>query len=305
VYRCLARDVLPSVRITEINKSGSVPELVVDNQLDRHLYLMDGQELIGAKQNRILNTDVLAPPMQKTTIPVSCVEQGRWSYRSAGFTPGRSANSRMRLIKQAHVHAALQQRGRHDADQSAVWSEVAESMSQAQASSDTMALTDVYATRQRELKEMRRSLRLPRKAVGVAVFNGGQWQGLDLFDRHATLKYFWNTLIDSYGLDYLGRHVVVDHCPTEPDKAWSQLRQAVTSDQWEHFPSPGDGEDWRLRDRHFAGSALVWQEQSVIHLQLFPAVAQQPSTSRPASRIRRRYMERPSGDADRSSPRTE
>ena len=45
--------------VTEVSESGSVPTLLLDNTADEALFLLDGEELIGAKQNRILNTTIL------------------------------------------------------------------------------------------------------------------------------------------------------------------------------------------------------------------------------------------------------
>ena len=47
------------VRITEVDDEGSVPELRVANLGDLPLLLLDGEQLVGAKQNRILNMTVL------------------------------------------------------------------------------------------------------------------------------------------------------------------------------------------------------------------------------------------------------
>jgi len=47
------------LKITEIDKGGSVPELKVTNTAAEYVLLLDGEELIGAKQNRVLNTTVL------------------------------------------------------------------------------------------------------------------------------------------------------------------------------------------------------------------------------------------------------
>ena len=49
----------PRARVTEVSEAGSVPFIQVANRADRPLLLLDGEELIGAKQNRILNTTVL------------------------------------------------------------------------------------------------------------------------------------------------------------------------------------------------------------------------------------------------------
>ena len=47
---------------------------------------MDGEELLGAKQNRIVNLTILVAANSELTIPVSCVEAGRWRARSRAFT---------------------------------------------------------------------------------------------------------------------------------------------------------------------------------------------------------------------------
>jgi hypothetical protein len=60
-------------RVTDVSEAGSVPFLTVANRADRPLLLLDGEELIGAMQNRILNTTVLMDAHTEVTIPVSCV----------------------------------------------------------------------------------------------------------------------------------------------------------------------------------------------------------------------------------------
>ncbi|HME96267.1 MAG TPA: DUF6569 family protein [Methylomirabilota bacterium] len=75
-------------RVTEVSEAGTVAFLKVANDADQPLLLLDGEELIGAKQNRILNTTVLVAAHTEVTIPVSCVEQGRWGYRDRRFRPG-------------------------------------------------------------------------------------------------------------------------------------------------------------------------------------------------------------------------
>jgi len=43
-----------------------VPELLVINQGERAVLLVDGEELVGAKQNRVLNTSVLVRGKSET-----------------------------------------------------------------------------------------------------------------------------------------------------------------------------------------------------------------------------------------------
>ena len=83
-----------SAVITEISEGGSVPNLLFRNKGEQAVFLLDGEELVGAKQNRILNITILAPGKKDTIIPVSCVEAGRWSHNSPDFRPRRAHSSR-------------------------------------------------------------------------------------------------------------------------------------------------------------------------------------------------------------------
>jgi len=296
-YRLLDKETLPSVRVTEISSSGSVPELKVENLLDSYVYLMDGQELVGAKQNRILNTDVLVPAKATIHIPVSCVEQGRWSYKSQLFSPGKTASHRTRSAKAERVRMSMKRTGRHDADQGAVWNEVAASLDHVCASSDTSALADAYRHKDKELRRFRDSLKMPEEAVGLAVFHGNDFRGLDLFDRHSTLVYFWESLVDSYALDWLGAQVQSPEAGTAAMDEVTSVMQEAASGTWEQFRAPGEGEDLRLDHPKYAGSALTWQGRTVIHLQLFPkGPMPQPEQDRQARERRLPRIQRTYGD---------
>src|SRR5262249_41689024 len=109
---------LGSAEVTEVNQAGSVPTLTVRNDSDSVIFLLDGEELIGAKQNRILNTTVLVPAHQSLQIPVSCVEVGRWGYRTRSFqASARGLYASVRRNKTVQVHDALHQMKTRTANQ--------------------------------------------------------------------------------------------------------------------------------------------------------------------------------------------
>jgi len=69
--------------ITEISEQGSVPELRVTNKGAKAVFILDGEELVGSKQNRVVNLSILVPATSKLTIPVS-------SYVGPTFRPGEA-----------------------------------------------------------------------------------------------------------------------------------------------------------------------------------------------------------------------
>src|SRR4051794_2462573 len=58
-------------RVTETSAAGSVPELRVVNDGAVPILIVDGEELVGAKQNRIVNLTILVAAHTSLTIPVS------------------------------------------------------------------------------------------------------------------------------------------------------------------------------------------------------------------------------------------
>ena len=83
--------------VAEVSEGGAVPELKVINKADVAVLLLDGEELAGAKQNRVLNTTILLKKNSETLIPVSCTEQGRWAYMSPEFREsGHIISTRLR-----------------------------------------------------------------------------------------------------------------------------------------------------------------------------------------------------------------
>ena len=111
-----------TLRVEELNEAGSVPELRVVNEGSLPVLILEGDELVGAKQNRVVNSSVLVAAYSDLTLPVSCVERGRWSYRSRGFSPGAgSPHIAIRRLTARSVHESLRRGRGHRSDQRAVW----------------------------------------------------------------------------------------------------------------------------------------------------------------------------------------
>src|SRR5262249_41308384 len=106
-----------TLEVTEISEGGSVPTLSVTNKSDRIAFLMAGEQLVGAKQNRILNVSMMVPPSTTLKIPVSCVERGRWQRRSAKFASGLTmSHGKLRRMMSSQTHLGLRSAGSPTSD---------------------------------------------------------------------------------------------------------------------------------------------------------------------------------------------
>ncbi len=181
-----------------------MPTLLVSNDGDSRVLFLEGEELKGAKQNRVLNTSVLVAAHSKTPIPVSCVEQGRWRYLSRTFSSGEShSSSKLRRHLKESVARSLKQGRGHTSDQGAVWAEVGRQMDSLGSRSETGAMSDTYTQYQDRLNEFRERLKYVEGANGVAVAVGSHVVALDLFDRASTCRKVWDRLLSGVVMDAL------------------------------------------------------------------------------------------------------
>lgn len=260
--------------ITEVDMGGRVPELAVDNRADRDALILDGMELHGAKQNRMVNLTLIIQRQSRTIIPVSCVERGRWSYRSPEFSySGRTVSGRLRMSKAEAVQASLLHRGTADADQMEVWRRVSEYVRQSGASSSTDALSDAFANQQKRLKEITDSLG-GLDAHGVVVTIGGRIAGLDLLSHRALFRRLWPGLLQGYAMDALDAQPGTgDERQTVGDWLAGVASTATLTPR----AVPGIGEYYECRSQGANGAIVAYQGR-LVHAMLFP-----PQTS-PVSR---------------------
>src|SRR5262245_49972654 len=140
--------------ITETTESGSVPQLKVTNRSAEFVLLIDGEELMGAKQNRVLNTSILIKANSELIVPVSCTERGRWSYLSREFGDSQVVMSpQIRAAKVQSVTSSLKSDRSYRSDQSEVWDQISDLQAFTGVASPTGAMKDVYAAKKLDLDE--------------------------------------------------------------------------------------------------------------------------------------------------------
>lgn len=264
------------LQVSEVTEGGSVPDLHVSNKADQPVLMILGEELVGAKQNRTLNTTILVPAEAELDIPVTCVEQGRWAYRSRLFdSSGHTSHSKLRQSKMESTTRSLHAGSGYRADQSEVWGEVMRSMDAHSSSSPTHAMHDTYQQQAGNLKAYVDALADLNGAHGVVAVIGNEVVGADIFDTPETLADLWPKLARSYALDALETDRTApinpergpEQAASSPDTALEFLQKAMEAQQ-ETFASVGLGQDVRLTSEAVIGSGLVWNEQ-VVHVNLF------------------------------------
>lgn len=257
------------LHVSELSEGGSVPELRLTNTSDRAVLLLDGEELVGAKQNRILNLSLLAPAGKTMIIPVSCVEAGRWSHVSREFSSGKRAYfASGRAKKAGHVTESLRSSGSRASEQSEIWRDIAEKSQRMESHSATAAMASLYEDQEANLSAFCQALPAQTNQVGAIFSVHGRVTGLELFDYPQTLTKLMPKLITSYALD------AIDSAkPTAEEDAGDTMTPedfigAITAAEVTAHPSVGEGEDLRFTATTLSGGALMARER-IIHLCAF------------------------------------
>ena len=118
------------------------------------ILVLDGEELRGAKQNRVLSTAILIDGYTTLVVPVSYTEQGRWAYASREFAESEIlAERQVRFAMRSSSYASMRSGAGVHADQGVVWSEVAMLHDKQGTHSDTSAMRDAYEGRKLDSTE--------------------------------------------------------------------------------------------------------------------------------------------------------
>jgi hypothetical protein len=252
-----------TVTVEEVSEAGSVPTLQVTNRGDQRVLFLEGEELRGAKQNRVLNTSVLIGAKTKSTIPVSCVEQGRWRFRSRAFsTSDNYSSSKMRHWLKQSVTRSLREGHGHQSDQGAVWNEVSRQALAMKVSSATAAMADTYESHRGKLEEFRSRLPYIEGAIGMAVAVGSKIVALDLFDKPSTCRKIWDRLLSGFVMDAL------EDRPTEASADFSEvetLLKRLEAAPWQESPAVGEGREFRADDSEQTHASALTFSSSLLH----------------------------------------
>ncbi len=266
-----------TVTITEVSESGAVPELLAANTGHRDVLVLDGMQLIGAKQNRTVSRTILLPAGTKTRIPVSCMEQGRWRHTSTTMhsRPDHSPSKvrrRTRAVEasqagDAAAHPDLRSpSGLLAMAQGGVWEAIRESSSKLGYHSPTDALDDAYDSARPRLEELAGRFRPVEGQVGFVAFLGRQPAGADILDSPAAWARLHDGLVRGYVFDALElapstTGVTAEHACAFLDGLAAAERRPL--------PTVGRGEYRALAGGIIGGELFAYGR--AVHMSAFPA----------------------------------
>jgi hypothetical protein len=288
-YVAFAQGRAAGVTIREVAGAARVDDLTVTNPTGAAVLLYEGEEVLGAQQNRTFDVSILVAAGAKLTVPVSCVEAGRWDGARHGesFAPApQTAYPELRRHKSRHVREAAGMGMPSRADQSAVWQEVDAKSARLGVRSPTGAMHDAYQRHRRSLAALTAAVVARPGQLGALVAIGGRLAVLDHVSRPEVFACLHGPLVQGYALDALEAPAAAAPSIDEARGLLAVLADAPTAQR----EAIGLGRDVRFDLPGIGGTGLVVDDE-LIQLSAFiepgPDAGPTASQSALAGRIRR------------------
>ncbi len=256
------------VEVEEVSESGSVPNLKVTNKGKQPLLLIDGEELAGAKQNRICNFTLLLEAEKEHIIPVSCTERGRWAYNTKKFDDSdviMAAKARHALNSRNALN--LVRSNQYVYKQAEVWQDIEEYHGKLKTSSRTRAMKDAFEQSKTTLENHTQAFPLQSKQCGMAIFVNGKFEGIEFVSRPEAYANLHNKLIKSYAIDAMQavkdtNVLTASTCQFEVDQFFKQL-QLNDTEMSKKKAVTGLGYDLRFMTKASNANLLVHDDEVI------------------------------------------
>ena len=242
---------------------GVVAEVVARNKGAEPVLILEGESIVGAKQNRVVASTVLVGAGESVTIPVGCVEHGRWSARGGSFDAAPlpvEPSIRKKTVQEVASYGRL--------DQGRLWTDVAMKLSMREAHSSTSDYHQATEQHRRDAEERSRAFATVPEQVGfIALWRGGLL-GLEVLGHPRN----WSTHARRLMPSYLLAADAAAH-----DARWRPGAARRTAEGWlievaraglRTGQARGLGIPFALAGPGFSGAGL-WHEGRPAHLAVF------------------------------------
>ena len=185
------------------HETGRVNSLLVENLSNKPLLILNGEIFDGAKQDRVANETALIPANSSLEIKVSCVEQGRWAYKTKSFSRGKNMfNYHSKGVKDLHNNSAKHNQPSGSV-QDNVWRSIRDKQTRMGVSSNTGSVNDTYMRFDETLSHLRGEIIEEFNQVGLLVMIPGKYIGLDLFINNEIFGKYKDRLYKSHLIELL------------------------------------------------------------------------------------------------------
>lgn len=234
-----------------------VNEILFMNRGNSPVLMLDGDEITGALQNRIIATSNITEPNSTRRVSVICAEENRWD-EIGGFKTGYCSYPGLRVLltKSRQTRADIQK---------AIWKEIQRKMTVTKTRSATSSMHDIFENLTEEINRYIEDFQsLNHNTIGFIGTTGNGILGCDIFQNAKIYQKNEKKLVRSYALDAI-EYLHKENSHLEAEKFLNATLAALNKNE-----SKTKTQNITIKADGLLGQATVYQD-SIVHLSAFPA----------------------------------
>lgn len=253
------------ITIRELSTGATVPEIEIKNKSDKEVFILSGEVVRGARQDRAFNSNIVVKPGETIKAPVSCVEQGRWRVNSPEFVPSGGVVPPS-IKRELFVPDDWAPDGyRRRSSQTEVWNLIDKKLRGLGVLSPTKSYPDSFGKAEEFLSscEIQRAMHAAPNQVGILAFIRDGFAGLEVFSTPGLFSKQCRKILTGYALDALDKGVsfpqvnVVDELRNLKPTRVARLR------------SNGAGQEFCFETESLLGNYCI-KDGDVLYCNIFP-----------------------------------
>ena len=236
--------------------STNVEKVKLKNNSVSPLILLDGEEIAGSLQNRIVAQTMIIPPKSEMEIPVNCSEKGRNEYKSEFQYSDYIANSNTRRKKAYNKNNPLQE---------VVWNSIDDLETDKNTSSKTKALRDSYEKNKYNIDSYLKHFKMENNQIGVICIVENK-VGLEIFNNHSLYEKYNEMLLRSYIIDSSSSEKI-----NISDNELENILASINEDSFIKKEAIGLGKYYKISNSYGNGQILIYKND-MVHASFFKKI---------------------------------
>lgn len=236
--------------------STNVEKVKLKNNSVSPLILLDGEEIAGSLQNRIISQTMIIAPKIEIKIPVNCSEKGRNEYKSEFQYSDYIANSNTRRKKAYNKNNPIQE---------VVWNSIDDLETDKNTSSKTKALRDSYEKNKYDIDSYLKHFKMENNQIGVICIVENK-VGLEIFNNHSLYEKYNEMLLRSYIIDSSNKEKI-----NISNKELENILASIDANSFIKKEAVGLGKYYKISNSYGNGHILIY-ENNMVHASFFKKI---------------------------------
>ncbi|MEN3045385.1 MAG: DUF6569 family protein [Candidatus Hydrothermales bacterium] len=244
-----------------------IERVIFENRGNYPVFAIDGEEVLGAFQNRVINTAFFSEPNTVIEVPVTCVEERRWGGKRSFYSSGVSLYPSLRAILLKTTNRSLLLNNSFVSDQKLVWENIRKTLTQLNVQSRTLSIQDAFNFYESQINWYLEGINFD-DCCGVASFAGSNFLCMDLFVSKSLFAKFREKILRGYALDaILLREYKTDYMEKSKVK---EIIDKVKRIKLREYKGLGKGIELRGEGEGLILRGFKKEKDKIFHLAIFP-----------------------------------